>query len=839
MQLKHYQTAALEKLRQYITALSEARAESTRLMTEGSKIKIKWDDAAWENVGRHRYKSRHGGAGDLVPNICLKVPTGGGKTLLAVKAIDAINSIYRRAQTGLVLWIVPTTQIYNQTLRALKDRAHPYRQQLNMHSGDRTLILEKDSLFAPEDVEQNLVVMLLMLPSTNRENKETLRLFKDRGGFEPFFPSEDSLSKHESLLEKIQNLDTFEDNEDVQSGKMIKTSLGNTLRLLNPIIILDEGHKAYSQLAQKTLYGFNPSFVLELSATPTSESNVLISIDGQSIWREGMIKLDIHVHNKATTDWRDVVTASHLKRQQIEQSALRYQEQNYYQAFSYIRPINLIQVERTGADQRRPGLVHAEDVRDFLIQRCNVRAEEVAIKSSERDDIENIDLLSSDCPIRYIITKQALQEGWDCAFAYILTVLTNPEALTGMTQLVGRVLRQPYARKTDISELDESHVYFYRAKSEKLFEKIRRGLFEEGLGDLEGRIIGEDTTSSIAQVELFIRDKYKELAGKVYLPCFVVSDGAGGWREIGYETDVLSRVDWGQIDTGKWARDRHLNPMQTQDTNKRMDVSGKTFDTLQAMTAPEMPIDLVMITQQVLEVVPNPWYAYEYVEEMIKAFRQNNYSDDIIRRDLGAQIEGFKRFIHDQRNELAESAFKEMVKKKDLRFCIFKGNAKHSIPERIKAKAGRKLRNASDDLPKNSLFDFMADDFNGVESEFALYLDQHSWLFGWHRNPPKSGYGLQGWQRHIVYPDFIAFKNLSELPNEVYVLEMKGVHLQNNLDTEYKKGLFKLCNEQVTPKPRDEIGKEIDDARVYYEVVYSDEWREMVDEMLNPSNAEA
>ena len=68
-----------------------------------------------------------------------------------------------------MLWIVPTTQIYDQTLRALKDRDHPYRQQLDVASAGRTLVLEKTSGFRPQDVDERLCVLLLMLPSANRE----------------------------------------------------------------------------------------------------------------------------------------------------------------------------------------------------------------------------------------------------------------------------------------------------------------------------------------------------------------------------------------------------------------------------------------------------------------------------------------------------------------------------------------------------------------------------------------------------------------------------------------------------------------------------------------------
>ena len=78
--------------------------------------------------------------------------------------------------------------------------------------------------------------------------------------------------------------------------------------MLSPLIILDEGHKAYSKGAQETLRGFNPCIIVELSATPT-QSNVLVDITGRELHREDMIKLDLHVVNKASPDWKDTLIA--------------------------------------------------------------------------------------------------------------------------------------------------------------------------------------------------------------------------------------------------------------------------------------------------------------------------------------------------------------------------------------------------------------------------------------------------------------------------------------------------------------------------------------------------
>ena len=244
-----------------------------------------------------------------------------------------------------------------------------------------------------------------MLPSANRQSKETLRIFKDRGGFEEFFPGEDDYDAQRALLQQIPNLDRFESESGLQS-QIVKTSLGNTLRLLQPMIILDEGHKAYGELAQSTLLGFNPSFILELSATPTPQSNKLVNISGQELLREGMIKLDTNVINKATLDWKETLLTSKRRRDDLEKIAVDHEQLTG----TYIRPICLIQVERTGRDQRVPPYIHAEDAREFLLGE-GVLPEEIAIKSSEQDDIKAEDLLSKSSQVRYIITKSALQEG--------------------------------------------------------------------------------------------------------------------------------------------------------------------------------------------------------------------------------------------------------------------------------------------------------------------------------------------------------------------------------------------------------------------------------------------
>ncbi|PIQ78113.1 restriction endonuclease subunit R, partial [Candidatus Peregrinibacteria bacterium CG11_big_fil_rev_8_21_14_0_20_46_8] len=492
--LKEYQLDCKNAMDRYFQVLAEEQQKLSKIpeevLKEWSK-EIDPSEKAWhklfpEGDRNHEYRDKRTGHNKPCPNFCLKIPTGGGKTLLATYALEFYLERLRQKKTGFVMWIVPSEQIYTQTLNALKDRAHPYRERLDALSGNRVKIVSKKDYFSPNDVEENLVVLVMILQSFSRDKlkKDDLKFFQDNGKFDEFFPLESDQRKQKALLELYPNLDQ-ESTENSLFGVKIKTSFGNVVKILEPLIILDEGHKAKSELASSAISECNPSCVCELTATPTEAANVLFSVAGRELEKEEMIKLDLNLIEKDTIEWKSLVNYSIEHLQNLQKKADIFLEKTGI----YIRPINLIQVESTGKDQRKDGNIHAEDVKEHLIATGLVREEEIAIKSSSKNDIEGQDLFSNQCPIRFIITKQALQEGWDCSFAYSLTVLGGSRSKTALTQLVGRVLRQPYARKTKIKELDESYVFCLRDSSKDLIKAIRTGFEYDGMGDLMKRII--------------------------------------------------------------------------------------------------------------------------------------------------------------------------------------------------------------------------------------------------------------------------------------------------------------------------------------------------------------
>lgn len=288
-----------------------------------------------------------------------------------------------------------------------------------------------------------------------RQSKETLRFFRDRGNVHGFFPREDNVQAHHDWLRGTPNFDVYAPHgatveEAARSmGSVIKDSLGNVMRLMRPMVVIDEGHHAYTENALKTIDGFNPSFVLELSATPRVAkkngdhgANILADVRGGDLDRAEMIKLPINVDVRPWPDWKACLAASVTKLDELQREADRLRADT---GRRYLRPILLVQVERTGADQADSGMIHANDAEAYLLQ-LGFSKPQIAIKTPEKDELkqpENIDLLSPVCEVRAIITRQALQEGWDCPFAYVLCALAAGRNPAALTQLVGRILRQP------------------------------------------------------------------------------------------------------------------------------------------------------------------------------------------------------------------------------------------------------------------------------------------------------------------------------------------------------------------------------------------------------------
>ena len=411
MDLKEYQRRVVDELRDFFRAVQDERAAGN---AKHATLDA-WNALKKENPGRWRldaYTEAANGLGEDIPTVCVRVPTGGGKTLIATQALGILqNTLFKcRRGAGLALWVVPSSQIYRDTLRRLRDRRDLYRQMLEHAAGRRIELWEKHELrrLSPQKLGGFLNILVVQLGSINRENaKDQLKFFEDTGGeIVRHFPPETDPRGHQELLERFPNLEMIEADE--RRGRYLaRTSVANLVKMNRPVVILDESHKGNTELARKTLRErFNAAAVIELSATPRKSANVLCRVSGDELLAEEMIKLPINVASTTGRDWRDVVTLARDKRRELAALANEYATRPGTPA--PVRPIVLVQVDRTGKDQRGGGLVHADDVTEFLTGKLGVPGAAVAVKSSSRDDIEGIDLLAEGCPVEWIVTKSAL-----------------------------------------------------------------------------------------------------------------------------------------------------------------------------------------------------------------------------------------------------------------------------------------------------------------------------------------------------------------------------------------------------------------------------------------------
>ena len=394
-----------------------------------------------------------------VPNICVKVPTGGGKTFIACRAIKTITDFMPADKPKAVLWLVPSDSILEQTVKNLSNPNHPYRQEINKNFAGRVEVYTKDQLlfgqnFSPDTVSENLSIFVFSFASLriNSTKKDVRKVYQENGNLMKFAE--------------------YFNESDVLLADTPDTALIQVIRQLTPITIVDESHNAQSDLSVEMLMNVNPSFILELTATPKGNSNIISYVNAVDLKKENMVKLPIMVYNRKSRE--DVVSDAVIYRNYLEKVA-----QN---APRYIRPIVLFQAQPNNSDDSAT----FEKLKIKLIAK-GIPEEQIAIKTSKINDLKGIDLMDRSCPIRYIITVNALKEGWDCPFAYILASVANKTSSVDVEQIVGRILREPYAEDYAEELLKTSFVFTSSNDFFNTLNKIVDGLKNAGFTEKDYR----------------------------------------------------------------------------------------------------------------------------------------------------------------------------------------------------------------------------------------------------------------------------------------------------------------------------------------------------------------
>ena len=449
MELKSYQKKVIADLTRYLELLNETKSDA-------AAFRLFWQEKSAPTLGR--YQNVIPG----VPNLCFKVPTGGGKTFIACNAVRPIFDALPATKTKAVVWLVPSDAILTQTAKALKDTSHPYRQKIDVDFGGRVEVYTKQELlngqnFNPTAVTEQLSVMVLSYDSFRGRGKEVLKAYQENSNLAEFAKV---LGKPDSPIEKAD-----------------ETALFQIINQLNPLVIVDESHHARSELSLEMLENFNPCFVLDLTATPKKESNIISYVDAVQLKNEHMVKLPVIVYNRDSQS-EALIDAIDL-RNKLEEIA----SAEYTKTGKYIRPIALFQAQPKGKEDATT----FEKLRDKLVDK-GIPAEQIAIRTADVNELKNTDLMSPNCPIRYIITVNALKEGWDCPFAYILASLANKTSQVDVEQILGRILRLPHTSQHTQSALNMSYVLTSSNDFNNTVAHIVKGLNSAGFSDKDYRI---------------------------------------------------------------------------------------------------------------------------------------------------------------------------------------------------------------------------------------------------------------------------------------------------------------------------------------------------------------
>ena len=805
LELKEYQRGALDALVRWLEILEETQrdSETTIELLQQRQIDTSiinelrnYPKAAWQKLKENggvaatagKHVDRTDEANRPIPHICFKVPTGGGKTLLAAAALERLPW-----QRGLVLWVVPSKAIYTQTKAALWDKQHPYRKMLNRASAGRLKMLEKEDTFNSDDIANYLCVMLLMLPSTNRQKgREFLRMFRDSGRYPSFFPDIDNIFGNTEMLNEYPDLECH-----TERG-LIKQSLFNVFKLLRPVVVLDEAHKAYGASRReaneefaKSINRLDPRMVIELSATPNRGiSNLLVDIGGPDLKNEEMIKLPVQVTSFPNAEWQLTLGQAADELERLDTEARSFENSTG----RYIRPIAVVRVERTGRDQRDGERIHAEDVREYLIQNLRVPSDAVRVKSAENDELGRENLLSEFSQVRWIITKSALMEGWDCPFAYLLVMLDNTQAQRAITQLVGRVMRQPHAQLTGRELLDQCYAYCNNTDVGTVVTQIKNGLESEGLTGLGSEVMGASDSrpgrepQEVEQQSVQRREQFQ--GQEIYLP--VVRHRSGDtWVQLNYQAHILPHIDWAAIEP--------LDPQASASENVRRQSATVDVDEMAPVFHPDQEpyidktVSVSDFARRLSDIMPNLWQAARIAEQMHERLRADGETEADIYDRRSYLAHALREHVKGEVEKQAEQVFRNKLDQGEIRFDLETQEPNYQMVDSYEIQVGADdrllLRNY--EPVQLSLFEkvFEQQFDSELEKKFAYYLDEERALQWWHRVAARQRgeYYLQGWKRGRIYPDFVAMTNEIAGVPRVLIFDTKGEHLAGNLDTEYKR----------------------------------------------------
>jgi len=726
MELKKYQQIALDKLGSYLKTVQEVGGAKRAFIEVTSQP---YNDGFFAEV----------------PYICIKIPTGGGKTLVGCHSVTQImgSILQSKMERGIVMWFVPSEAIKTQTLRKFKDRQDPHRKILDdaFEGGVRIFSNEEALRIRKEDVADNLCIIISSLDAFRKEKtlQNKYKVYQENGNLFDHF-------------QKVADDSALEKDEE---GTVIY-SLANVIRQNNPLIVVDEGHRTQTQLSIDFIKELNPAFIIEYTATPRSGSNVLVNVGAADLKEEQMVKLPIVL--ESANQWEQSLIRGLQQREDLEKMAKKVKGE-------YIRPIALIQAQPNSKTQKN---ITVEQVKEYLLK-SKIAEEEIAIKTSEKNELEGVDLFSKKSPIRYIITVNALAEGWDCSYAYVLISLANIGAKIAVEQIIGRILRMPYAKRKAQEDLNRCYVFASARNFNEAATQIISGLENNGYSkadllnasgkDQKDPLVIERAVKKAFKVpQIVLNDEllaFEDLIGDDFE---LSKQNAEFDLDIHYDSDGQAIID---------IQDDHWIKGKQKILNLSYSVKNSTLKDLILWLDKKLRFSLLEQKDKVkfIEAAVN----YQLKKRSLTELSINRY---VLCDKLDSVINGILA-------DYAKKKFDTLLAGKKITAKPMESFSNTiTIDQEIPQEFNKNYYGKTDKLNKEEL--------NFVE---RLDLDTLPNIEFWVRNREKKDpFYLQGWGRNKFYPDFVA---LTEKGN-IIALEWKGEDRISNEDTAYKVSLGEI-----------------------------------------------
>ncbi len=726
MELKKYQQKAIDKISRYLTEVEKYGPKHSFI-----------------SITEKPYKEEFFGA--RVPFICIKIPTGGGKTLVGCHSVTNIMDLFlqEKMDKGIVMWFVPSEAIKSQTLRKFKDRKDIHRKILDEFFDNNVKIFsnEESLKIRKEDIDNNLCIIISSLDAFRKEKtlQAKYKVYQENG----------------ALIGHFENIGENESLEKDESG--IIKSLANVIRLSNSLIVIDEGHKTKTELSINFLKELNPSFVIEYTATPRAESNILVEIHSSELKDEHMVKLPLVLESH--TQWQAAILQGVLRREELEKIAKKEKEP--------IRPIALLQAVQEKEDENK---ITVGKIKEFLLKDRKIPEEEIAIKTSKTNDLEGIDLFSKNCKIRYIITVNALAEGWDCSFAYVLMSVANIGSKVAVEQIIGRIMRMPFAKRKEIEDLNRSYVFASARNFNEAVSQIISGLESNGYSKYD--VI--NAADSKQKYEFDVERRFKE---DFAVPL------------MAYENDELSFEELIGDDFELAKQNVEFNFKAHYDGEGKIiiDVT-KNDNWTRGPTQSILHLNYKDKNCSKNELVQ--WLDKKLRFTMLDKEDKVKFLDKAIDKIKGYTIQDLSVNRYVLLSQLDEIINKILVDYARKRFDKFTNNSVITVKE---FERFPEVITLSEELPQefNKSYYKKVDKLNKEENRFVERLDLEHLpnIKFWIRNREKKDpFYLQGWRRGKFYPDFIAVTN----KGNILALEWKGEHLLTGEDTQYKEEIAKV-----------------------------------------------